>query len=174
LLGRLRRRPEAEPVEAPAREAGDRRVLEAALALKVLGAHLANRNQLMAAQPTDLQDLAAEQATLLIRAMGAAAHADGGYDARERDRIEAALATTALDEDARGALRSALDEPQCLETLARQVDGPEMATRFYAVSVAVLHRGPGTNRAYLDYLAHRLRLPGDVVLRLNRRFEVSV
>jgi uncharacterized membrane protein YebE (DUF533 family) len=58
--------------------------------------------------------------------------------------------------------------------LAREVADEDTATRFYAVSVAAIQRGANTNRAYLDYIASRLRVPADVVIRLNRRYDLPV
>ena len=141
----------------------------------MLAGHLSNRKQLMAVRPTDLSDLSAERAQLLIRAMAAAAHADGKLDSVEHGRVRVALATaTAIGEAERAELEAALTEPQCLESLAREVADEDTATRFYAVSVAAIQRGANTNRAYLDYIASRLRVPADVVIRLNRRYDLPV
>lgn len=158
---------------APA-PAGQRRELELTLARKILEAHLTNRRRQMQNDPADLRGVDREQAKLLIRAMAAAAHADGGLDANERARITRTLTSTRLTDDERAELEGSLAEPPCLETLLRKVDGEEIATRFYAVSLAVTERGRGANSSYLDYVAHRLKLPRDVILRLNRAFDVPV
>ena len=47
-----------------------------------------------------------------------------------------------------------------------------MASLFYAVSVVAARRGKATNKSYLSYVAHRLGVPADVVVRLNRRYDV--
>ncbi len=158
---------------APA--AGERRAAQrAVLARKVLELRLRERSQALVGDPADLQDLDPDTARLLIQAMGAAAHADGRLDARERVRIRTALETTALDPEARDALLYELEAPPSLEGLAREVTTPQIAVRFYAVSLAVAKQGKAANRAYLNYLAHRLAVPSDVVIRLNRRFDVPV
>ena len=177
LLDRLRRKPAPEPAvsEPPAEARGQRPELEQVLATRILQGHLSSRKQLMAVRPTDLRDLPAERARLLIRAMAAAAHADGRLDPLEHGRVTAALDTAeGLTLAEREELANVILDPPCLERLAREVADEDTATRFYAVSVAAISRGAGTNRAYLDYLAHRLRLPADVVTRLNRRFDVPV
>ncbi|HEX2559216.1 DUF533 domain-containing protein [Phenylobacterium sp.] len=153
---------------------GQRRDIELVLSRKVLEAHLQNRRQLMQSDPADLREVDAEEAKLLVRAMAAAAHADGGLDARETSRIRRALASTRLADAERSELEASLAEPPCLETLLRGVSSEETATRFYAVSLAATERGRGANKSYLNYLAHRLKLPRDVTLRLNRAFDVPV
>ena len=144
------------------------------LARKVLQTRLRQRSQAVQGEPADLDDLGAEEASLLIRAMAAAGHADGRLDARERVRIRTALQTTVLGPAERAALAAELEEPPCLERLVRQVRTPEGAVRFYAVSLAAAKQGKAANRSYLKYLAHRLAVPSDVVVRLNRRFDVPV
>jgi uncharacterized membrane protein YebE (DUF533 family) len=162
-----------DPRDAQA-SSGQRRALQLTLARKVLEGHLQNRRQLMQSDPADLRGVEREEAKLLVRAMAAAAHADGGLDPRERGRIRRALASTRLNDAERTELEASLAEPPCLETLLRSVAGEETATRFYAVSLAAAERGRGSNRSYLNYLAHRLKLPRDVTLRLNRAFDVPV
>lgn len=157
------------------RRLGHQPVLFATLARQILEAHLRQRHRLLDLPTSDLHAVAAEEADLLIRAMAAAAHADGALDPRERGRIRAALRTSRIGEAERRDLERIIKEPPCLETLVRRADTPRMAARFYAVSLAVLDlavsdRETAVNRSYLRYLAHRLDLPGDLVVRLNRRF----
>ena len=139
------------------------------IAAKVLGYHLANRNQLFDLPPSDLGDLPEAQAAWLVRAMMVAAHADGKMDADERNRVLAALGSARMSDQLRVALRSELDEPQCLETLVRQVESRAQAARFYAVSLIAIDRQSPVSRLFLAYLAERLALPADLVVRLNRR-----
>ncbi|WP_207482833.1 DUF533 domain-containing protein [Arenibaculum pallidiluteum] len=148
---------------------GHAEALHRILASKVLQGHLQNRHQLLDPPPSDLRDLSAEDATLLIRAMIAAAHANGDLDEQERRRISGVLSTTVLDADVRSVLERAMTEPVSLELLLRQVGSPWMASRFYAVSLAAVDKESAVNRAYLNYLALRLGLPADLVVRLNRR-----
>lgn len=148
---------------------GHRPVLHAVLARQILDAHLRNRHQLLDPAPADLRTATPEEARLLVRAMAAAAHADGDLDAMERGRIKGVLHGSALPEEERRALERIVEEPQCLETLARQVTTPALAARFYAVSLAAVDRNAPVGRSYLRYLAQRLNLPADLVVRLNRR-----
>jgi len=155
--------------EGLGRRFGHQPVLHAVLARQILNAHLRNRHQILDPPPSDLRAVDAAEASLLIRAMAAAAHADGALDLMELGRIRTALRTSVLGEDDRQELERTIEEPQCLETLVRQVTTPRVASRFYAVCLAVLDKDAAVNRAFLRYLAQRLDLPADLVVRLNRR-----
>lgn len=165
---------ETEASAPPPAPAGGRRELELTLARQILEAHLQARRSQMRSDPTDLRGVDREDAKLLVKAMAAAAHADGRLEARERAHIVRALTSTRLNDAERAELEAALPEPPCLETLLRSVADEEMATRFYAVSLAATPHGRAANRPYLAYIAHRLKLPRDVILRLNRAFDVPV
>lgn len=168
--------PTAIPTGEPEAEAsllgsrlGHRPVLHEMLARQILDAHLRNRHQLLDRAPSDLRTVSPEEARLLIRAMAAAAHANGKLDGMELGRIRGKLRSSTLDEEDQRALERSLEEPQCLEELVRQVDSPRLAARFYAVSLAAVDKNTPINRSYLRYLAQRLGLPADLVVRLNRQ-----
>ncbi len=161
--------------DAAGRGDGHRPVLLRLLALKVLDGHLRNRHQLMDPPLSDLRGLGNEEAALLIRAMAAAAHADGRVDPDEQRTIAATLAAAEqLDATEKRRLEEAVVEPPCLEALVRQVGSARTAARFYAVSLRTVDRNSKLNLAYLQYLSQRLALPGDLVVRLNRQFGVRV
>lgn len=158
--------PEAGPLGS---RLGHQPVLHEMLARQILDAHLRNRHQLLDRAPSDLQTVSPAEARLLVRAMAAAAHANGKLDGMELGRIRAKLRSSPLDEEDRRTLENSLEEPQCLEELVRQVDSPRLAARFYAVSLAAVDKNAPINRSYLRYLAQRLGLPADLVVRLNRQ-----
>jgi uncharacterized membrane protein YebE (DUF533 family) len=165
--------PNGRPTQAPEMSAEDqrRRAIELALAAKLLDAHLRNRVQLMQSRPTELTGLSQSEASLLIRAMIAAGHADGNMDREERERLTAVARSGIEPGVLQQSLLAEMDAPPALEQLLRMVETPAMAERFYAVSVAVAGGEQPANRAYLAYLASRLAIGADVVLRINR--EVS-
>lgn len=170
MLARWFRRPAPPEPETPlGRRLGHQPELHRLLAAKVLDAHLRNRHQLLDPGGADLAGVVEEEAALLIRAMIAVAHADGRLDPGERQRILDALTAAQLDPGRRRSLEAAIDEPQCVESLVRQVDSPRLAIRLYSVSLTAMERESPVRRAYLAYLAHRLALPADQVVRLNRR-----
>ncbi|MBP2306641.1 DUF533 domain-containing protein [Azospirillum melinis] len=158
----------ADPVP-PKSRLGHEPALHAMLGRQILDAHLRNRHQLLDRAPTDFRTSDAEETHLLVLAMSAAAQADGELDAIERGRIRSRLGTSSLDEDARSRLEQLVDQPQCLEELVRRVETPRLAARFYAVSLATVDKNAAINRSYLRYLAQRLGLPADLVVRLNRQ-----
>jgi len=153
------------------RRGGHEPVLHQILAQKILQGHLQNRHQLIDRGLADLDGRPPEEAALLIRAMAAAAHADGALDPQEHEILLAALASTELGHEERRSLEQEILDPPCLEALARQVEpSSRAAARFYAVSLRLLERDNKTDIAYLNYLAQRLAIPRDVIVRLNRRF----
>lgn len=148
---------------------GHEPALHAMLGRQILDAHLRNRHQLLDRAPADFRTSDADETHLLVLAMSAAAQADGELDAIERGRIRSRLRTSSLDEEARSRLEQMVGEPQCLEELVRRIDNPRLAARFYAVSLATVDKNAPINRSYLRYLAQRLGLPADLVVRLNRQ-----
>lgn len=159
----------------PRRHGGHEPVLHHILARKILEGHLQNRHQLMDRHLADLNGRPPAEAALLVRAMAAAAHADGGLDPQEHEILLAALVSTELGPDERHSLEQEILDPPCLEALARQVEpSSRAAARFYAVSLRLLERDNKTDVAYLNYLAQRLAIPRDVIVRLNRRFGMPV
>ncbi|MDB5662904.1 MAG: hypothetical protein JWN59_1242 [Sphingomonas bacterium] len=161
----------ADVAPAPPRaspQALRRASVERALAAKLLDAHLRNRVQAMQSRPTDLTGLPETEASLLIRAMIAAGHADGVLDPDERKRLIVLARDGIRDDAVRQKLLAEVDAPPAIEQLIRLVETPHSAERFYAVSAAVAHRPRAANRAYLAYLAIRLEIAEDVMLRINR------
>ena len=144
------------------------RRVELALASKLLDAHLRNRRQLMQSDPADLTGLGQAETLLLIRAMIAAAHADGVLSDEERTRLTELVRSWIEDAATRDQLWHEMEAPPSVEQLMRTIENPPMAERFYAVSVEVAGFDRPADRAYLAYLAARLDIAADVVLRINR------
>ena len=130
--------------------------------------HLRNRRQLMQSDPADLTGLGQAETLLLIRAMIAAAHADGVLSDEERTRITELVRSWIEDAAIRDQLWHEMEAPPSVEQLMRTIENPPMAERFYAVSVEVAGFDRPADRAYLAYLAARLDIAADVVLRINR------
>lgn len=157
-----------------ARGRGDRPRLLSRLGAELLAAHLRRRHAGMEQEPADLSDVSPAEARLLARAMAAAAHADGEMGEEERERIAAGLRRSQLNPAEQFALLAEVETPPSLEALARRVDDPRLAARFYAVSLTTAGGGRHANRAYLTYLKSRLGLAPDVALRLERSCGVEV
>jgi uncharacterized membrane protein YebE (DUF533 family) len=99
------------------------------------------------------------RALLLIRAMIAAANADGTISPEERRRIVAQLDEAGADADDHRLIEQELANPKPLDTLLAQVQGHDSAQQFYAASRAAMDGESPTQTSYLDYLRNRLNLP---------------
>ena len=71
------------------------------------------------------------KALLLIRAMIAAANADGEITAVERQRILGKLDEAGADPDDRRIIEQELQQPRSLDALLRDVTDPETAEQVY-------------------------------------------
>ncbi len=112
---------------------------------------------------------ARDKAVLLIRAMIAAAAADGDIDNRERSRIMDQAGKSGLSEEERDFLEKEMANPRPLETIVSQVDSPELAARVYAVSLAALEVDTEAERQYLRNLAGALGLTAEQVAGIEQR-----
>ncbi len=97
-------------------------------------------------------------AILLIRAMIAAANADGIIDAQERNRILDKLESLDLSDEEHGFIARELLSPVSMETLVAAVKSPEMARQVYTVSLLTIDVDTDAEQAYIDALARSLRL----------------
>ena len=140
------------------------------LAAKVMFSHLRNRQQKLGPPPTAFGHLDAPQTELLIRAMVAAVNAEGPMDDAGERGLRAALASFGLQAEAHGFVAGAMAHPVPLEGLLRQVRDPHVASLFYAASLAAANKHGDVSRAYLAYLAARLRLPEHTLARLHSQF----
>ena len=103
----------------------------------------------------------------LLQAMIAAANADGHIDAAERSRIETHMHTIEMGADARQLIERELRSPLSVEQLASRVDSPAAASEVYLLSSLVVDEREPVEQQYLERLATALKLPDDLVTRLN-------
>jgi len=137
------------------------------LASKIMFSHLRNRQQLLGPPPTALGHLDQGQTELLIRAAIAAAHADGRFTEEKERLLRGALSSYGLQVEEHGFVASAIKRPAPLESLLREVRDPHVASLFYAASLLAIDKHDPVNRAYLQYLAIRLRLPAEDLARVH-------
>lgn len=115
------------------------------------------------ADPAARDDLALR----LVRAMVAAAKADGHVTPDERARISAQFEALGLGPDARAVLEAELARPLDLGEIAGLAHTPEEAAEVYAASLlAVDPEGPA-EKGYLAMLAARLQLDPGLVAHLH-------
>ncbi|MGY6215909.1 tellurite resistance TerB family protein [Methylolobus aquaticus] len=111
---------------------------------------------------------AAEQRGLtLLRAMIAAAGADGHIDEAERRCIEQQLQTLGLEGAMLDLLQQELRQPLGVTDIAAAADSPAAAREIYLTSMSVIDDSNEQERAYLRELAAALALPPDLVALLE-------
>jgi uncharacterized membrane protein YebE (DUF533 family) len=109
------------------------------------------------------------EALLIVRAMIAAARADGALDAEERAAIAGQLDRAGLEAEARELVLAEFANPAPLEALAAEIGDPVLAAQVYAACVlAVGEPSPG-ERAWLDALARRTGLGAATVAAIEGR-----
>ncbi len=97
----------------------------------------------------------------LVRAMIAAAKADGQIDSGERDRIFKRLETMPLSAEEKAFVFDELSSPLDIEAVVARADTPEHAAEIYAASLVAMVPDTPEERTYLASLAARLKLdPG--------------
>ena len=127
-----------------------------------------------AVQPQTVDRLPAPQAELhsqaILRALVAAAKADGHIDARERQVIEGEFARITPEADVQQWLKAELDKPLDPAEVAQAATTPEIASEMYLASLAAADEQNFMERAYLDELARQLKLEPALKLQLEQTF----
>lgn len=129
--------------------------------------------QAAAAAPRTVNLLSAPEAELhsraMLKAMIAAAKADGHLDDRERGLVEAELNRLQADADTRRWLEDELRRPLDPAEVASVSGSPEMASEMYLASLLMADETSWMERTYLDELARRLQLPDGLKVELERQ-----
>jgi uncharacterized membrane protein YebE (DUF533 family) len=109
----------------------------------------------------------------LIRAMIGAARADGHIDATERGRIFEQVEKAGLDSEAKAFVFDTLNAPIGVTEVAAAARTPEQAAELYLVSRLAVDPDEAAERAYLEALAHRLKLPDGLAAHLDRQADAA-
>ena len=107
------------------------------------------------------------QAMLLIRAMIAAANADGQITPDERQRIMGKLDQAGAGPEERRVLEGELQNPRSVDQIVRDVRDQATAEQVYLASRIAMNPDTGAEKAYLDFLAARLEIPPERLNELN-------
>ncbi|PKM29951.1 MAG: DUF533 domain-containing protein [Gammaproteobacteria bacterium HGW-Gammaproteobacteria-11] len=111
-----------------------------------------------------------EHSRAVLRALIAAAKADGHVDQRERQLIDAEVARLTNDAQLQHWFDQELQKPLDPVEVASAASTPEMAAEMYLASLLVIDEDSFMERAYLEELAKQLRIePG-----LKRELENQV
>lgn len=105
----------------------------------------------------------------MLKAMIAAAKADGHMDDRERGLVEAELTRLDADPDTRRWVADELRRPVDPADVAAAATSPEMGAEIYLASVLVADETTTMERAYLDHLARELKLDAGLKADLEAR-----
>lgn len=108
-----------------------------------------------------------DHAILLLRAMIAAALADGQIDAVERQRIVGRLSDAGLGAEERQFLDREIAAPWSPQQFAAAVATPEMRSELYLASAIAIEADTSAEKAYLKYLAATLGLEDGLVAHLE-------
>jgi uncharacterized membrane protein YebE (DUF533 family) len=104
----------------------------------------------------------------LVRAMVGAAKADGHIDAAEQRRLFAEVERMALDAEAKAYVFDLLTKDVDLASLADAVRTPEQGAELYLAARLAIDPDEPAERAYLDALAARLQIPGELRASLEQ------
>lgn len=129
------------------------------------------RQQGQPVQPQTVDRLPPPQASVhgeaILRALVAAAKADGHIDARERGVIEGEFARITPDADVQQWLQAELDKPLDPAEVARAATTPEIASEMYLASLVAADERNFMERAYLDELARCMGIDDALKQRLE-------
>ncbi len=105
----------------------------------------------------------------LINAMIGAAKADGHIDAREQTAIFEHVEKLGLDAESKAFVFDALNKPADMAAITLAVQGVEQATEMYLVSRLIADGDHPAERMYMEALAHKLKLPAELVAHLEHQ-----
>jgi uncharacterized membrane protein YebE (DUF533 family) len=111
---------------------------------------------------------------LLIRAMIAAANADGSIDPQERQQIESRLSAVNLSSEEQAFVDRELASPCRLADILSAVSSPDLARQVYTVSLVAITIDTDTERAYIQDLSRGLGLSPDDVAGIHGRLGVPM
>ena len=112
-------------------------------------------------------------ARTLLRAMIAAAKADGTVDSDEQARIFAAMDKMPLTSDDKAFVIDELRARFDIDAVAGAATTPEEAAEIYAASLLAIEGDNAAERGYLAMLAARLELDDALVANLHRTVAVA-
>lgn len=105
----------------------------------------------------------------LITAMVYAAKADGHIDAKEQTVIFEQVEKMSLDAESKAFVFDALRKPVDVDALVSSVQGIEQASEVYLVSRLAIDIDHPAERAYIEVLANRLKLPAELTAHLDHQ-----
>ncbi|MFW0755664.1 tellurite resistance TerB family protein [Pseudomonas sp. H11T01] len=143
------------------------------LAYKAYGNWQAQQAGAPQAEPRTIDRLPAAQVELhsqaILKALVAAAKADGHVDDRERALIEGEFTKLDSDQDLQRWLHAELNKPLDPADVARAASTPEIAAEMYIASVMLVDEESFMEKSYLDELARQLNLEPGLKAELEKQ-----
>jgi len=135
-----------------------------------------NSAQRFSSEPQTLDRVAAPQAEqhsqAILKAMVAAAKADGSIEENERQALQQELSKVAEGTDLQGWLQQEMNKPLDPAEVARAATTPEMAAEMYLASLMMVAGTDGfMQHSYLDELARQLNLAPGLKEELERQVQ---
>lgn len=109
----------------------------------------------------------------LIRAMIAAARADGQMDMQESQAIFDKIESLGLDDENRALLIEEMNHPVNMDTIIQSATTPELAAEIYTASLLAVDVDTAAEKGYLNMLAARLKLPASLVSEIEQQVEAQ-
>ncbi|MEZ7277642.1 tellurite resistance TerB family protein [Pseudoalteromonas sp. N1230-9] len=106
---------------------------------------------------------------LLMRAMIAAAYADGHIDDTERQKIFAQVDTLELSAQEKAMLFDELRKPMQLSELVNAVPNAQMGIEVYVASASAIDLNQSISKHYLEALANQLCIPNELVDNIHQQ-----
>jgi uncharacterized membrane protein YebE (DUF533 family) len=147
------------------------------LAYKAYGNWNAQKGTAPQTEPQTLDRLPPAQAEqhsqAILKALVAAAKADGHIDERERQLIEGEFTRLDNDQELQHWLHAELNRPLDPCDVARAASTPEMAAEMYIASVMLVDEESFMENAYLDELAKQLKLEPGLKVELEKQVRLA-
>lgn len=147
------------------------------LAYKAYGNYNAQKGSAPQREPQTLDRLppaqVEEHSQAILKALVAAAKADGHIDERERELIEGEFTKLDNDQELQHWLHAELNKPLDPTDVARAASTPEMAAEMYIASVMLVDEENFMEKSYLDELARQLKLEPGLKVELERQVRLA-
>lgn len=110
---------------------------------------------------------------LILKAMIAAAKADGHVDTQEMERIENALKESGIGHQLQSIIHNELHKPLAPNEVARLAATPQQAAEIYLASLIVIDEQNFMEKAYLQELAKQMQLAPEVINQLETQLRIE-
>jgi len=135
-----------------------------------------NGDKALVVLPVNKLDEAAanDRSLTLLKAMIAAAKADGHIDATEMADINQKISDFGLAGDVAGFMQAEIASPTTPAQFAVLADNPEAAAEIYLISSMLIDKDNALEKAYLDELVGALEMPAELLVELEKAKDEAV